>query len=242
MRDPDISRQLERRASGEWQPGRVMSAVCRAMDEPRTERVETPRWAAVAALVGLVGVLIVLAVALPRLDLGPAAPSPTPPGVSTPAPVTSVPETPPAEAPPGLLTCRPYVMAGTDRSPGVVYPSLDIQLSDQTHTVVDCAYFSEFATLPEGPLVQSRWHDVDELGLTWNVARTCPSSPRLELGLEGDRYIVTVEQGEIEDCGAAPGRQAVVIWFDGPAERSVDASMVGGEPVPPDQPTPTPPA
>lgn len=151
--------------------------------------------------------------------------------VSTPAPpVTPAPNTPPAEAPPGSLTCRPYVMAGTDPSPGLVYPSLDIQLSDQTHTVVDCAYFSEFATLPEGQVIQPRWNDVDELGLTWNVAHICPSSAQVELRRDGERYIVTVEQGEIEDCGAAPGRQAVIIWFDGPAQAEVDASMVDAAP------------
>jgi hypothetical protein len=501
LRDSDISRQLERRAAGEWQPERVLTAVRPAMDQPRTERVATPRWAALAALAGLLGVVILLAVALPRLDLSPAAPSPTPAGgvivlsteefatrlvtgelngstvlvegwvdpvardpllpkeappcgpsdddecldtlgmlvdaedlrvfkrwfavpeaeasmrggqrdgwqwwdspeapvegtlllsvdddgrviyegrarrtsaglittaadaarldstqlrldevllvdswlggraepvtctaaeemrglpsrqcsggeswlsaeedpttdrvrvqygayeqfsrgpndgdldrgsrrgiyavarrligggcpenqppcwdwmivarlagsasqpVITPVPpVTPAPDTPPPAAPPGSLTCRPYVMGGTDPSPGPVYPSLDIQLSDQTHTVVDCAYFSEFATLPEGQVIQPRWNDVDELGLTWNVAHICPSSAQVELRRDAERFIVTVEQGEIEDCGAAPGRQAVIIWFDGPSERAVDASMVGGDPVPPVQPTPAAPA
>jgi hypothetical protein len=79
LRDSDISRHLERRAAGEWRGERVLPAVRRAIEEPRTERVATPRWAALAALVGLLGVLILLAVALPRLDLSPSAPSPTPP-------------------------------------------------------------------------------------------------------------------------------------------------------------------
>jgi hypothetical protein len=80
LHDNEIERQLARRAAAEWQPERVLTAVRRAMDEARTERVATPRWAALAALVGLLGVLVLLAVALPRLDLAPAAPSPTPAG------------------------------------------------------------------------------------------------------------------------------------------------------------------
>jgi hypothetical protein len=80
LHDSDISRHVERRAAGEWRPERVLPAVRRAMDGPRTDRVATSRWAALAALVGLLGVLVLLAVALPRLDLAPAAPSPTPAG------------------------------------------------------------------------------------------------------------------------------------------------------------------
>jgi hypothetical protein len=80
LRDSDISRELVRRSSGDWHAERVLPAVRRAMEEPRTDRVATSRWAALAALVGLLGVLVLLAVALPRLDLAPAAPSPTPAG------------------------------------------------------------------------------------------------------------------------------------------------------------------
>ncbi len=110
MRDQEIARQLARRAGGgEWRADRVLPAVRRAMGEPRTQRVGSQRWAAAASLLGLIGVLLVLAVALPNLALGPAA-SPTSDVERSASPTdVELPPSPAPDAPPAVLSTAAFV-------------------------------------------------------------------------------------------------------------------------------------
>ena len=75
LHDELLERELRRRAGGEWQPERILSAVRRRMELQPEHVSSAPRWTAVAGLVGVLGVLVALAVALPRLPAGPSASS-----------------------------------------------------------------------------------------------------------------------------------------------------------------------
>lgn len=197
-REPDpLSQELRRRAASAklgpgWSRDDLLPRVRSSIDS-RPTPVLTSRWSALAGLAGIVAVLILLVVALPRLIPAPAQSTPgSPVAVASPTdgPRASNVPTPGTTAPRSLEPdARPSVPPIDPEHIECQYPSADgrsteISIVDHSGLVIGCNAFVELSMPEAFAQASSVGPDETLLEVRWEIPQVCTSMP-VQLGLWG---------------------------------------------------------